>query len=237
MADPTPRGFGSNGGTGDGNLSVTTSAAAVAGDLILIAVNINNSGSGAHPTPACTDFTPLGNSTASVWSRTTLLGKIATGSEGSSYTVTGFGTGGGTDYKTVGVVIISDTAGTLPTNIVTTPDASSNTTWSIPAITMAAAGSMDFACVGAGGNNSVGATLFSSWGSSLSELIDRGTTFAAIGVATAIRASAGVQSATSVTSGTSDVNAAIRVEVLAAVVATKPMPLRRRPYRFFNRGV
>lgn len=214
------RGSGSGGSTGTGDLTLTSSASAADGDLILIFVNVNNETSGSHPTPACTGFTSLGSSTSSVWSRTTVFGRIASGN-GTSYTISGFS---GAEAKAAAVVVLSGADSALPTNIVTTPDASSNTTWSIPAITNAAANSLDVACVGFGGNNPSGsgtATL-SAWGSSFTELIDaavnNGSNFyyAGLGVATAIRASSGSQAATTVTSTFSDVNAAIRIEVLEA---------------------
>lgn len=232
---PTLRGSGTAGSAGTGNQSVTTSASAVAGDLILIVVNVNNTSSGVHPTPASTGFTSLGASTASVWSRTTLLGKIASGSEGSSYTISGFT---GADAKFAAVIIYSSVDSALPSNIVTTPDASSNTTWSIPALTTAAANSLDVAIVGYGGNVSqVNGGTLSSWGGSLTELIDNnvdgggGNFFAGLGVATATRASAGLQSATSVTAGVSDVSAAIRLEVLDATGGGATLPLLNATYR------
>ncbi|HZQ35373.1 MAG TPA: hypothetical protein VFD32_05535 [Dehalococcoidia bacterium] len=216
------RGSGSNGGFGD-SVTVTTSAGAVDGDLILIFVNTNNDVSGAHPTPAASGFTSLGSSTASVWSRTTVLGRIASGN-GSSYTITGIGT---VNNAEVAVVILSGADSALPTNIVTTPDASSNTTFSIPAITNAAANSLDVACVGYGGNVDQGLPPnLSGWGGSLTGLIDDafnvggGNCYAGLGVATATRASSGSQAATSVTAAVADVNAAIRIEVLVAGGAT-----------------
>ena len=233
------RGSGSTGSSGTGNLTVTASASAVAGDLILLIVNVNNLSSGTHPTPASTGFTSLGASTASVWSRTTALGKIASGSEGASFTLSGFA---GTDVKTAAAVILSGVGASLPTNVVTTPDASSNTTWSIPTITTAAANSLDVAVVGFGGNVSGGISSFSAWGSSLVELVDlgfdvSGNCYSGLGIATALRASAGLQAATSVTSSFADVSAAIRIEVLEAASASKPLPPRRRPYRFFGGSI
>lgn len=235
---PSPRGSGTAGSTGTGNLSVTSSAAPVAGDHIYLIVNINNSTSGSHPTPASTGFSSLGASTASVWSRTTLLGKIATGSEGTSFTISGFS---GADAKAAAVVVVQGADSSLPTNIITTPDASSDTTWSIPAITNAAADSLDMAIMGFGGNNAAGGSgNFSSWGLSLVELIDfaqdsgGGSYYSGLGIATAARASSGSQAATSVTSAVSDVSAAIRVEIKVAAAASKPLPPRRRPYRFFG---
>ena len=234
---PTLRGSGTAGSAGTGNQAVTTSASAVAGDLILIVVNVNNTSSGVHPTPASTGFTSLGASTASVWSRTTLLGKIASGSEGSSYTISGFT---GADAKFAVVVILSGVDSALPSTIVTTPDASSNTTWSIPAITTAANDSLDVAILGYGGNVSQtsGATL-SAWGGSLTELIDAnvdgggGNWYAGLGIATAVRATAGSQAATSATAGVSDVNAAIRLEVKAAAGGGggATLPLLNATYR------
>jgi hypothetical protein len=232
------RALGENGTTGTTNLAVTLSASPVAGDHIYILVNVNNTSSGSHPTPACTDFSSLGTSTASVWSRTTLLGKIATGSEGTSLTVTGFS---GADSKYAGIIVLSGAGAALATNIVTTPDASSNTTFSIPAITNAADNSLDVVCVGYGGNNSQGTPdNLSSWGSSLNMRIDGAVDsggsnyYAGLGIATALRATSGSQAATSVTAAVADVSAAIRFEVLEAVAASKPLPPRRRPYRFFR---
>ena len=237
MPDPSPRGSGSNGSTGTGNLTVTTSASPLAGDHLYILVNVNNSSSGSHPTPASTGFSSLGSSTASVWSRLTLLGKIASGSEGTSYTISGFS---GADAKYAAVVIVQDAGAGLASNIVTTPDASSNTTASIPAITMATSGGLDVAALGLGGNNAGAVSNFSAWGSSLVEQIDGAqdsggsSYYAGVGIATAVRVSAGLQAATSATQGFSDVNAAIRFEVPPATSATKPLPPRRRPYRFFG---
>jgi hypothetical protein len=236
---PSIRGSGSNGSAGTGNLVVTSSAAPVAGDHIYLVININNASSGTHPTPASTGFTSLGSSTASVWSRTTLLGKIASGSEGTSFTLSGFT---GADAKSASVIVVQSADSALPTNIVTTPDASSNTTWSIPVITTAAADSLDMAIVGFGGNASPsnGTANFSAWGTSLTELIDfafdtgGSNFFSGLGVATAPRVSSGSQAATSVTSTITDVSAAIRVEIKAAVAATKALPPQRRPYRFFG---
>ena len=235
---PTIRGSGTAGSAGTANQSVTTSASAVAGDLILIAVNVNNTSSGVHPTPASTGFSSIGVSTASVWSRTTLLGKIASGSEGTSYTISGFT---GADAKYVAVVILSSVGASLPSTIVTTPDASSNTTWSIPALTTTAANSLDMAILGYGGNVSQnsGGTL-SAWGGSLTELIDGNVDgggsnfFAGLGVATATRASAGAQAATSATAGVSDVSAAIRLEVLNAGGGGGPaLVLENATYRIY----
>lgn len=233
---PAVRGSGSAGSPSTTNQTVTTSASAVAGDLILVVINVNNTSSGVHPTPSISGYTSLGASTASVWSRTTLLGKIAGGSEGSSYTVTGFT---GADAKYVAVVILSSVGASLPSTIVTTPDASSDTTWSIPAITTVGANSMDMAIVGYGGNVSQnsGGTL-SAWGGSLTELIDNNVDgggsnfFAGLGIATATRASAGTQAATSVTAGVGDVSAAIRLEILdAGGGGGATLPLLNATYR------
>lgn len=214
------RGSGSGGSTGTGNLAVVSSSAPVAGDHIYLIVTINNSSSGSHPTPASTGFSSLGSSTASVWSRTTLLGKIATGSEGTSFTISGFA---GSDSKFAVVLVLSGASAGLTSNVVTTPDASSNTTHSIAAITTAAANSMDIVAVGYGGNNDYGAPgAFGTWGTSFVELIDNGADsgggfyYAGLGVATVIRASAGAQAATSVVSEAADVNSCIRFEVQEA---------------------
>jgi hypothetical protein len=220
VANPGIRGSGEAGSSGTGNQVITSSASPQAGDLLLIAVNVNNASSGSHPTPACSGFSSLATSTASVWSRTTLLGKIATGSEGTSFTVTGFS---GADAKECAVLVVQDWAGSaLPTNIVTTPDASSNTTVTIPGITIASAGSLDIAIVGYGGNSDQGAPPnFSAWGDSFSSLIDASPTsggghYAGLGIATATRASAGARGSTTVTSAVSDVAANIRLEVAPA---------------------
>jgi hypothetical protein len=225
MADPSVRGSGAAGSAGTSNQAVTASAAPVAGDLILILININNASSGSHPTPACSGFSSLGTSTASVWSRTTLLGKIAAGTEGTSYTITGFS---GADAKDCAVLVIQDADSSLPTNIVTTPDASSNTTVTIPGITIANAGSLDIACVGYGGNSDQGAPPnFSAWGDSFVSLIDDSPTsggghYAGLGIATATRASAGARGSTTATYAVADVAANIRLEVKPASGSFNP---------------
>jgi hypothetical protein len=220
VADPSIRGKGLNGTTGTANLVVTVDVAPVAGDHIYILVNVNNAVSGSHPIPASTDFTSLGSSTASVWSRLTLLGKIATGSEGTSFTISGFS---GADSKYADVLVIRDAGASLTTNIVNTPDATSNTTVSIAAITTASAGSLDVVGVGLGGNNSGSSTNFTTWAAHTEQLdgsvSSGGGFYAGVGVATATRASAGVQAATTATQGFSDVNAVIRFEVAPAAGA------------------
>lgn len=214
---PSLRGIGTGSASGTGNISVTTDNAPVDGDLILIVTDVNTSF--AFPSPACTGFTPMHDSPTSTYNRLSLLGRIAS-SNGTSYTITGFTLVDGSSAATV--LIIKDADSALPTNIVSALDSSSNTTNTIPALTTAAANSLDLAIVGFGGNVDMGAPPnFASWGDSLSELADIGANvggfyYAGMGVAAVTRASAGLQAATSVTADTADVNTAIRVEILAA---------------------
>lgn len=234
---PSLRGIGSGSASGTGNISVTTDVGATDGDLILIVTDVNTSFT--FPSPACTGFTPMHDSPNSTYNRLSLLGRIASGN-GTSYTITNFTLVDGSSAATV--LIIKDWEGTtLPTNIVSALDSGSNTTNTIPAITMAAANSMDLAIVGFGGNNDYGTPPnFASWGDSLAELADIGANvggfyYAGMGVAAVTRVSAGLQAATSVTADTADVSTAIRLEIKAAGgAATKaPTPKRRRT-RFFG---
>lgn len=209
--------------------TVTLGASPSANDVILVFVSFNNTTSGSHPVPSITDFTSLGTSTASVWERMTCLWKAATGSEGTSLSVTFTGND---DFSCGGAIVLSGCDTAQPTNIVTTPDASSNTTASIPAITTAANNSWDVAAVCFGGNNSYNASNnYASWGSSLTERVDHAAplngaleTYAGVGIATALRATAGSQAATSVTQSVSDVSGAIRVEIKEATAATTSLP-------------
>ena len=213
----TLRGIGTNGSPGGSDLTVTTDVAAEDGDLILIVTDVNITPP--FPSPTCTGFTPMGNSANSTYNRMTLLGRIASG-DGDTYVITSWGSVDGS--KTASVLIWQDADGDLPTNIVTALDSGSNTTYSIPALTTAADDSVDLAIVGFGGNVSVGAAPnFASWGSSLSEIVDYATSafgdyYSGLGIASAVRATAGTQAATSVTADTADVNTAFRLEILAA---------------------
>lgn len=214
---PTLRGIGTGFSVSGADVSVTTDNAAVDGDTILIITDVNTSF--AFPTPTCTGFTPLANSPGTTYNRLSLLGRIASGN-GTSYTISGFA---GVDGSSVATVLIyQDADSALPSNIQSALDSSSSTTYSIPALTTAANDSIDLAVVGFGGNVDMGTPPnFASWGSSLLELADIGANtggfyYAGMGVAAAVRATAGTQAATSVTADTADVNTAIRVEILAA---------------------
>lgn len=214
---PTLRGIGTNGSTGGSDLTVVTDVAAEDGDLILIVTDVNITPP--FPDPSCTGFTPLHDSPNSTYNRLTLLGRIANG-DGDTYVITDWGAVDGS--KTATVLIYQDADSTLPTNIVSALDSGSNTTYSIPALTTAANASIDLAIVGFGGNNDVGAAPnFASWGGSLSELVDYATNafgayYSGLGIASAVRATAGSQAATSVTADTADVNTSIRLEIKAA---------------------
>ena len=221
----TERATGTGGETPTGSpVTCTLTASPVADDLILVFVTFNNSTENSHAVASITGFTSLGISTAGGWSRTRCLGKIAAGTEGTSLSVTWTGTA---DAVQCGALVLTGADTTLPTNVVTTPDASSNTTFSIPAITNAAANSLDVACVGHGGNvDPTAAPNYSTWGDSFNERVDAATPWAALGIASVIRASSGVQAATSVTSAASDVNAAIRIEVLEAATGDGDLTLQ-----------
>ncbi len=232
---PVLRGIGSNGATLTSDITVTTSASAVDGDLILIVTDVNIGA--AFPQPTCTGFSPLENSPNSTYNRLSLLGRIASGDD-DSYTISGFT---GVDSSAAIVMIWQDADSVLPTNIESALDSASGTSNAIPALTTAAANSIDLAIVGFGGNNDMGAAPnFASWGDSLSEIADWATNafgayYAGLGAAAVVRASAGLQAATSVTADTADVSTAMRIEIKAAGgAATKaPAPKRRRT-RFFG---
>ncbi len=221
---PTLRGSGTSASGGTSDLVVVTDVAAEDGDLILIITDVNITPP--FPTPACTGFTIIESSPESDYNQTVLLGRIASG-DGDTYTITGWGSVDGS--KTAVVLIYQDADSSIPSNAVSAYDSSASTTWSIPALTTGAANSIDLAIVGFGGNIDMGAPPnFSSWGDSLTELFDTGANtggfyYSGMGVAHATRVSAGTQAATTVTSGNSDVNTAIRVEIKAATVSGSTM--------------
>ena len=206
-----------SGSTTSGSVTVTLSASPAANDVILIFVTFNNVISGSHPVPAITGFTSLGSSTGSVWSRTHCLWKYAAGSEGTSLSLTHTGDVG--VFQVVTGLIARGADSAQPTNIVTTADASTNTTVSIAGITTAAANSWDIVCAGYGGNNDYGSgASYSSWGLSLVEKADAqvfggGAYYCGLGMAYVARASTGSQGATSVTQTGSDVASVIRLEL------------------------
>ena len=219
------RGSGTSSSGGTADLVVVTDETPVTGDLILIVTDVNITPP--FPTPACTGFTIIETSPPSDFNQTVLLGRIANGSETDTFTITGWGSVDGS--KIAVVLIYQDADSVLPTNAVSAYDSSASTTWSIPAITTAANDSVDLAIVGFGGNIDMGAPPnFSSWGSSLTELFDVGANvsgfyYSGLGIASAVRASAGLQAATTVTADGNDVNTSIRVEIKAAGGAAAPV--------------
>jgi hypothetical protein len=196
--------------------------AAASGEVVLIAVNYISGAAGSYPSAYnCSGFTTVATIDAggSAFGALALLRKVAGGSEPSSYSVTFTG---GTFYRAVGaVIVLSGVSNVTPLGTaVTNADFTTNTTWDIPALTTGSANSWDVAVVGAQGVSDPGgaAAALSSWGSSLVERADLAHDYGAIGMATALRASAGVQGATSVSIAGSgypsgEGSLAIRVEV------------------------
>ena len=116
-----------------------------------------------------------------------------------------------------GILVISGASTTLPTNAATGEDTTSGFTFDIVALTTAVDNALDVAFAAQQGNTDVNGNAgvsFSSWGSSLVESLDStGAAYCDAGVATAIRATAGVQAGTSVTSNDGDTSLSIRLEV------------------------
>lgn len=195
------------------SLSLAPGGTPASGETILIIVSGNESPP--FSTPACTGFSTVASITTADWNPLYILGKIAGGSEGSSYSVSW--SGGARDGGQCGVILVFQNANSsLPTNVASTHDTSASTTLSIPALTTAKNGSFDLVAVTLDGNVGMSGG-YSSWGSSLVELFDLADasngSFPNLGIAGVTRASAGSQAATTVTSGSSDKNVAIRIEI------------------------
>lgn len=185
------------------------------GELILAVCQDNENP--AFATPTISGFSSIASRTDADWNPLHILGKIAS-SEGAnpSYTSTWAG-GAGPLGPCMGIFVITNADSALPTNTATTHDTTSDTSFGIPGITIAAVDSLDFVALTQDGNIGVGAGNYSSWGDSLVEVIefsdpDYGN-YPAFAVAAATRTATGARGSTSVTSGATDKNVAIRVEI------------------------
>ena len=223
MADPSIRLSNSATQTTAGaNISVGITGTPVNGELILFIVGWNETPS--FSTPAVTGFSTIASIVTADFNPLYILGKIASG-EGANPTYTCSFTGGTKDGGSSAVVLIFQNANSsLPTNTASTHDTTASTSYSIPALTTAKAGSFDLVAVTPDGNNGTGPPNFSAWGTSLAELFDISPSspnnYAQLGVAGVTRASAGSQSATTVTGVSNDKNVALRIEVEPAAAAT-----------------
>lgn len=201
---------------------MTVDTAAQEDDVIYIAVQQNPSSEDNYGVVTITGFTQIAeiDNTESgfEWGRTTLMRRVAGDSEGTTYTVNT--TVSQDALSGVALTVIgANTAAPDPT-IVTNEDTSTNTTADIPAITTEFNNSWDVVVMGCGGSVTQGfSNWLTSWGDSLVEDEDNANAWASIGLAHVIRASAGVQSATSVTQNAADRSLAIRFEVAKAVAA------------------
>ena len=215
--------------TASANSNVVTPGQTVAsGEVAYIAYTFTASTPGSWPsayTPPLnfTEIAQIDDGGAGGYSQLVLFRRVAGGSEPSTYTV---GVTGGSLYNDfIGIVAYSGVDNTTPDGTpVTLSDGTSNTTFDIPAMTTANANSYDLVCVCHEGGTAT--VALSSWGSSLIERIDTSGDFSSLGMADALRVSAGVQAATSVTSSNADYSLAIRVEINnAAGVGGLGMPL------------
>lgn len=215
MADPSIRLSGTAALASSSTCTVSITGTPADGELILAVCQDNENPPFASP--SIPGFSVIASITSADWNPLYVLGKIAS-SEGTnpSYTATWAGGAGGLS-PCMGIFVIQNAKGSLPTNAATIHDTSSNTSFSIPGITIAAAGSLDFVAVTHDGNTGTGANNYSSWGDSLVEVLEfqdsSNGNYPAFAVAAVNRASTGARSATTVTSGASDKNVAIRIEV------------------------
>lgn len=193
------------------------------GDLILVAVRQSPPNNGDYSDMAISGFTVMATVDfpdigGTAWMRQRLLGKVATASEPSSYTITNI------DANSYGVIahLVAlrgvDLTGGLPSNIVTATNTAASRSITIPAITIQQAGSLDIVFVSNSGNeeNPIGLT---DWGGGFTELLDTALdgNWMLGGVAIATRATAGVQPETSVEPvGDAQWGTAIRLEIPAA---------------------
>lgn len=231
MTNPSVRLSASGGVDHSTSVTVTLPSAAAAGELVLFFLVWNETPP--FSTPTVSGFTQLGSIRTADWNPMYLFGKIAGGSEPTSYSYSY--SGGATDGSAVGyVLVIQNAASSLPSNVVTLHDTVSDTTWTIPGITIATAGSLDIACVTGDGNVPIGGSNYSAWGDSFSALGQvvppSGSTYAEMNVATATRASSGVRSSTTVTSAVSDKNVSLRVEVQPAGGGAPPNTIFGQPF-------
>lgn len=218
MAAPSIRLSASN-EAGSNSVTVTLPSAPAAGELIVFLAAANDNDSPPVATGTVTGFTQLGAIDGD-FNAVRAFGKIAGGSEGTSYTCTF--TGGVAAGSVCGVVLVfQDADSSLPSNVTTIHDTSASTTYSIPSLTTTAADSYDLVAISSDGNNASAASRFSSWGSSLTELFDFSATYGGgnwgnLAAAGTTRATAGLQAATTVTSSDNDKNVALRIEIKAA---------------------
>lgn len=219
MADPSIRLSNSAVAASGSDLAIGITGTPADGELILFIQAANCDPT--FPTLSLSGFTEIAKRVDADFRILYMWGKIASG-EGTNPTYTSSHVGA-TLARSCGVVLVFQNANSsLPTNAVTNHDTSSDTTFNFSALTTTKDGSYDLVVVSHDGNVGSSANNYSSWGTSLSELFDfkdGGSGYAGIGVAGVTRASAGSQSATTVTSNASDKSVAIRVEVEPAAAA------------------
>lgn len=210
-----------------GGVTVTPAGGAPAnGEVVYIAVSwIANSSAQFPSSYTLSGFTEVGNRDNGVFGELTLFRKVAGGSEPTTYTVTW--TGGNFYNVSASCLVLSGVDTTTPEGTaVTQQNDTPSTTINIPALTTTENNSWDLVVVGWDGEASISVAgqQFSSWGDSLIERTDRGEDYAGTGMSTALRASAGAQGATTVTSTTSQKSIVIRIEVFEAGGAAPTIP-------------
>lgn len=238
MADPAPRVSASNVvADTSSNLTVTLSDGPDAGELIIVIVAWNESPPFSTLALSVAGFSTIASITSADWNPLYILGKIAAGTEGTTYTASWSG-GAEDGGASMAVLVFPDANSSLPTNTASTNDTSASTSYSIPALTTTKNGSYDLVAVTSHGNSASTQPNFASWGTSLGELFDiapaNPNAYPILGVAGVTRATAGSQAATTVTCDVNDKNVALRIEIEPAAVAKAPPP-RRRPMRIWNR--
>jgi len=227
--------------TGSGDLSgtgtsvvVTPGATVSNGSIVYIYLTwcsaVGSTGAPSGYSPA-SGFSQIGSTLSNVndFCETTLWRKTAGGSEPSSYTMSWTESTASDTYGACAALLaLSGVDSTTPNGtLVSARDSSANTTVDIPALTTNNDNSWDVAFVANNGN--VQTFTVSSWGSSLIERVDNNTGDYCHGaIASALRATAGTQAATSVTGSNSGTSHAFRLEVNEAAASSSAAVKRRR---------
>jgi hypothetical protein len=230
----TSTGNGKSTGT---SVTCTFGSAPAENDIILIGLVQNPATADNYGTMSISGFSSLsanGSIDAADWSRLTVLKKIAGASEGTTYTVNtsvsqdnlacaGIAISGG-NTTTPDPTVVNDSTDILPTV---------GPTIEIPAITTANDNSFDVAFVSDWGETNQGTTSWvSAWNGGFVEDEDVPQTWAVIALAHVLRASSGLQAATTATSAANmQGSLCIRIEIAEAVAGGSSIPIFMHHYR------
>lgn len=200
--------------------SITHGVTIAENDYILLIVSQDPwTGQGAYGTitpPSGFDLLGSQEITLPEWAKLSVYGKFAGSSEPSSYSVS---TSLAMDDTGLAVAVYRGVDQTTPVpTIVFDIDESSNTTATVPAITIANDGSFRVAIATGDGFTDLGGagTRYSGWGASLTERVDVKQQYTSIGIADVEIVTAGAQSSANVTQTTSTRAVTCSIELKAA---------------------